>query len=102
MVCPQPRRQAGQLSGDHLRGAHSRPGHDFGQYKANTPMCRVRRRMQVLHIEDPDEYIAQLRKLPNEPDLLFQEIPIGVTRFFRDATMFEALAEPALREPHAP
>lgn len=75
---------------------NSRLGRDFGQYKSSTLMRRVRRRMQVLHIEDPNAYIAQLRKLPNEPELLFREILIGVTRFFRDAAMFEALAETAL------
>ena len=75
---------------------NSRLGRDFGQYKSSTLMRRVRRRMQVLHIEDPNEYIAQLRKLPNEPELLFREILIGVTRFFRDPTMFEALAETVL------
>nr|QQZ51436.1 protein-glutamate O-methyltransferase CheR [Phenylobacterium glaciei] len=37
-----------------------------------------------------------LRSLPDEPELLFREILIGVTRFFRDAAMFEALAETAL------
>ena len=77
---------------------NSRLGRDFGQYKSSTLMRRVRRRMQVLHIEDPDEYITQLRKLPNEPDLLFREILIGVTRFFRDPAMFEALAETVLPE----
>ncbi len=77
---------------------NSRLGRDFGQYKSSTLMRRVRRRMQVLHIEDPNEYIAQLRKLPNEPDLLFREILIGVTRFFRDPAMFEALAETVLPE----
>ncbi len=75
---------------------NSRLGRDFGQYKFSTMMRRVRRRMQVLHIEDPSEYIAQLRKLPNEPDLLFREILIGVTRLFRDPAMFEALAETVL------
>ena len=75
---------------------NSRLGRDFGQYKSSTLMRRVRRRMQVLHIEDPSEYIAQLRVLPNEPDLLFREILIGVTRFFRDPAMFEALAETVL------
>ena len=75
---------------------NSRLGRDFGQYKSSTMMRRVRRRMQVLHIEDPAEYIAQLRSLPNEPDLLFREILIGVTRFFRDQTMFEALAATVL------
>ena len=75
---------------------NSRLGRDFGQYKSSTLMRRVRRRMQVLHIEDPNEYIAQLRKLPNEPDLLFREILISVTRFFRDPAMYEALAETVL------
>ena len=77
---------------------NSRLGRDFGQYKSSTLMRRVRRRMQVLHIEDPNEYITQLRTLPNEPDLLFREILIGVTRFFRDPAMFEALAETVLPE----
>jgi two-component system CheB/CheR fusion protein len=75
---------------------NSRLGRDFGQYKSSTLMRRVRRRMQVLHIEDPNEYIDQLRKLPNEPELLFREVLIGVTRFFRDPAMFEALAETVL------
>ena len=75
---------------------NSRLGRDFSQYKSSTMMRRVLRRMQVLHIEDPNEYIAQLRKLPNEPDLLFREILIGVTRFFRDPAMFETLAETVL------
>ncbi|UTP40895.1 hypothetical protein M9M90_06860 [Phenylobacterium sp. LH3H17] len=75
---------------------NSRLGRDFAQYKSSTLMRRVRRRMQVLHIEDPAEYIAQLRSLPNEPDLLFREILIGVTRFFRDPAMFDALAATVL------
>ncbi|WP_310542798.1 CheR family methyltransferase [Phenylobacterium sp.] len=75
---------------------NSRLGRDFGQYKSSTMMRRVRRRMQVLHVNDPAEYIAQLRTLPNEPELLFREILIGVTRFFRDPAMFEALAENVL------
>ena len=75
---------------------NSRLGRDFGQYKSSTLMRRVRRRMQVLHIEDPAEYIAQLRSLPNEPELLFREILIGVTRFFRDPAMFDALAATVL------
>ncbi|WP_426028026.1 CheR family methyltransferase [Brevundimonas sp. TWP2-3-4b2] len=77
---------------------NSRLGRDFGQYKSSTLMRRVRRRMQVLHIDDPLEYIVQLRSLPNEPELLFREILIGVTRFFRDPTMFETLATTVLPE----
>ncbi|MCW2109545.1 chemotaxis protein CheB [Bradyrhizobium elkanii] len=71
---------------------HSRLGRDFGQYKTSTMLRRIRRRMQVLRIEDPAEYAEQLRIIPDEPQLLFREILIGVTRFFRDSTIFEVLA----------
>ncbi|MET0312827.1 MAG: chemotaxis protein CheB [Hansschlegelia sp.] len=72
---------------------HSRLGRDFGQYKASTLMRRIRRRMQVLRIDDPQRYIDHLRASPDEPELLFREVLIGVTRFFRDAAIFEAIAE---------
>ncbi|MCL6250836.1 PAS domain S-box protein [Altererythrobacter sp. KTW20L] len=77
---------------------NSRLGRDFGQYKSSTLSRRVRRRMQVLHIDDPRDYIEQLRKLPSEPELLFREILIGVTRFFRDPAMFETLAKTVVPE----
>lgn len=72
---------------------HSRLGRDFGQYKTSTMLRRIRRRMQVLRISSPKEYADQLRQLPDEPQLLFREILIGVTRFFRDPAMFEVIAE---------
>lgn len=93
---------AGRDQGNYLATIcavlNSRLGRDFGQYKSSTLMRRVRRRMQVLHIENPAEYIAQLRKLPNEPDLLFREILIGVTRFFRDPAIFDTLAQTVVPE----
>ena len=75
---------------------NSRIGRDFSQYKSSTLMRRVHRRMQVLRVKDPRQYIGLLRALPDEPEHLFREILIGVTRFFRDPVMFEALAETAL------
>ena len=77
---------------------HSRLGRDFGQYKNSTMLRRIRRRMQVLHIDDPARYVEQLRLLPDEPQLLFREILIGVTRFFRDPEIFETLAETAIAD----
>ncbi|HUG45201.1 MAG TPA: CheR family methyltransferase [Sphingomicrobium sp.] len=77
---------------------HSRLGRNFAQYKASTMMRRIRRRMQVLRIEDVDQYLEQLRKSPAEPELLFREILIGVTRFFRDTAVFEKIAETVLPE----
>ena len=72
---------------------HSRLGRDFGQYKTSTLMRRISRRMQVLRVDDPDRYIEQLRASPDEPELLFREILIGVTRFFRDPAIFETVAK---------
>ncbi len=71
---------------------NSRIGRDFSQYKTNTLMRRVARRMQVLRAEDVPAYIELLRQRPDEPELLFREILIRVTRFFRDPAAFDALA----------
>ena len=70
---------------------NARLGRDFSQYKTGTLMRRIQRRMQVLRIEDVPAYIARLRAAPNEAELLFRELLISVTRFFRDREAFEAL-----------
>jgi two-component system CheB/CheR fusion protein len=73
----------------------TRIGHDFGQYKENTLVRRIQRRMQVLQIDDVPEYIGRLRKEPGQVEALFGELLIGVTEFFRDADAFKALQETA-------
>ena len=82
--------------GDHLGSIcavlNSRLGRDFSQYKTNTLMRRVQRRMQVLQVENVEAYIELLRERPEEPELLFREVLIRVTRFFRDPAAFDALA----------
>ena len=69
----------------------ARLGHDFSQYKQNTLARRVQRRMQVLQIDNVPEYIERLRNEPNQLDLLFRDLLIGVTQFFRDPEAFAAL-----------
>ncbi len=71
-------------------------GHDFASYNENTVVRRVQRRMQVLRIGNVQDYIRQLRNDPGERGLLFQELLINVTEFFRDAEAFEALETDAL------
>ena len=70
-----------------------RVGHDFSGYKPKTFLQRVRRRMQVLQLDTIDAYVAQLRKSSDEAPLLFHDLLIGVTSFFRDPAAFEALAQ---------
>lgn len=80
-----------------------RVGHDFSGYKSSTFMRRLRRRMQVRGIAELPGYIAFLRAQPEEADLFFRELLIGVTSFFRDAESYEALATlviPRLFEGH--
>ena len=68
-------------------------GHDFVHYKEKTLVRRVQRRMQVLRIDEVRDYIARLREDPAQIDLLFRELLIGVTQFFRDPAAFAALQE---------
>ncbi len=70
---------------------HSRLGRDFSQYKTGTLMRRIQRRMHVLQTDQVPAYIEQLRTLPTEAELLFREMLISVTRFFRDREVFETL-----------
>ena len=65
--------------------------HDFHGYKRGTFLRRVHRRLQVLQIETLDEYIARLRSDQQEVQDLFQDLLIGVTKFFRDPQEFEVL-----------
>jgi two-component system CheB/CheR fusion protein len=66
-------------------------GHDFSVYKKNTMYRRVERRMSLHQIPRIAEYATYLQKNPHELDLLFKELLIGVTSFFRDPSTWEIL-----------
>ena len=80
-----------------MAALRARSGHDFGAYKEKTLVRRVQRRMQVLQLADPADYIKHYGDHPEELDLLFAELLIGVTEFFRDPAAFEALDETVLK-----
>lgn len=73
-----------------------RTGHDFASYKMNTIRRRIERRMNVHQIKEAPEYVRYLQDNPHEIDMLFSELLISVTSFFRDPAAFEVLAEKAL------
>src|SRR5262245_61733686 len=58
-------------------------GHDFSFYKRNTIFRRIERRMNIHQISHIGRYIKYLQENPSELDLLFKELLIGVTNFFR-------------------
>ena len=76
----------------------SRTGHDFSAYKPSTIRRRIERRMNLHQLNRPDQYVKFLHENPHELDLLFKELLIGVTAFFRDPEAYEALGKTVLPE----
>jgi two-component system CheB/CheR fusion protein len=68
-----------------------RTGNDFSAYKTNTIRRRIERRMNVHQIKKPGDYVRYLHDNPHEIDILFKELLISVTNFFRDPDAWEAL-----------
>jgi two-component system, chemotaxis family, CheB/CheR fusion protein len=74
----------------------AKTGHDFSRYKEKTVTRRIQRRMQVLQADTVPDYLARLRDDPKEVELLFRDLLIGVTQFFRDPDAFAALRSSVL------
>jgi len=81
-----------------MAALRARSGHDFSEYKEKTLVRRLQRRMQVLQVDTPEGYIERYLEQPEELDLLFRELLIGVTEFFRDSAAFEALDGSVLKD----
>ena len=78
-------------------------GHDFSQYKKSTLARRIERRMALHQLVRLGDYLRYLRENPQESEMLFNELLIGVTSFFRDAAVWEQLKSevlPALLASH--
>jgi two-component system CheB/CheR fusion protein len=64
---------------------------DFSHYKAGTVTRRIERRLAFNRSLDIDMYVEQLRSDPRELSSLYEDLLIGVTRFFRDDDAFSVL-----------
>lgn len=69
----------------------SQTGHDFSSYKKNTVYRRIERRMNAHQINKVATYVRFLQENSQEVELLFKELLIGVTSFFREPTEWELL-----------
>ena len=67
-------------------------GIDFRDYKPNTVLRRIERRMQVLRTGTLGQYLQRLNESEDEQVLLRRELLIPVTRFFRDSEAFDQIA----------
>ena len=79
-------------------------GNDFSFYKRNTLQRRIERRMGIHQITKMALYVRFLQDNTQERELLFKEMLIGVTNFFRDPAAWKALraALPALLASRTP
>ena len=71
-------------------------GHDFSLYKKNTFYRRIERRMGIHQIDKIADYVRYVQENTQELDLLFKELLIGVTSFFRDPAVWEELRKKTL------
>ncbi len=64
---------------------------DLSEYKRNTIIRRIARRMNICRVEELPAYLELLSVDPEEVEHLSREVLIGVTSFFRDKEAFEIL-----------
>ncbi len=71
-------------------------GVDFSEYKDSTVIRRIERRIGINQLDSTEEYAAFLESSPKEVHVLYKDLLIGVTRFFRDTEAFENIKETAV------
>jgi len=64
-------------------------GHDFTNYKRNSVYRRIERRLTVKKTDNLKDYLQILKKDSSEVGILYKELLISVTSFFRDKEIFD-------------
>jgi two-component system CheB/CheR fusion protein len=73
-------------------------GYDFSNYKTNTIVRRITKRLALNKINTLESYIDFLQNNPIEIEKLYQDFLIGVTSFFRDTDVFNSIEKKVI--PH--
>ncbi|PID62589.1 MAG: chemotaxis protein CheR [Ignavibacteriae bacterium] len=64
---------------------------DYSHYKMSTMVRRIERRMSLNQIGNMNDYVKYLENNSNEVSILYRELLIGVTSFFRDHQAFSIM-----------
>jgi chemotaxis methyl-accepting protein methylase len=75
-----------------------RRGLDFSRYRRGTIERRMANRMISVRQVDAEGYLALLEESEHEVDSLVRNLSIKVTRFYRNAAVFDLLRDSLLRE----
>jgi len=71
-------------------------GIDFSLYKESTVIRRLDRRVKINRAETLQDYIRIVSESDKEKEILYRELLIGVTAFFRDQEAYKNLREKVL------
>lgn len=66
-------------------------GVDFTHYKPNTVIRRIEKRISINQLTGISDYLEFIKQAPQEAKILYKELLIGVTRFFRDNEAFDII-----------
>ncbi len=77
---------------------YNHSGHDFSHYKKSTLNRRIERRKAIHHLDKIQDYVLFIEENPNELDILFKELLIGVTNFYRDSPLWKELEDRTIPE----
>jgi two-component system, chemotaxis family, CheB/CheR fusion protein len=69
----------------------ARTGNDFSMYKKSTIYRRIERRMSIHKIDKISYYVRFVQENSKELDILYKELFIGVTSFFRGQAQWEMI-----------
>jgi two-component system CheB/CheR fusion protein len=72
---------------------YNRFGVDFAHYKGTTINRRILRRMALNRLKELEQYIKLLRENQTEIELLYRDLLINVTSFFREPGLFTTLSK---------
>ncbi|TWU59156.1 putative sensor histidine kinase TcrY [Rubripirellula tenax] len=81
-----------------LREIRDHYGIDFTYYKPTTVVRRIERRLLLNHANSLDDYVANVLEDSEELNLLYKDLLIGVTQFFRDIEAFKVIEEKVIPE----
>ncbi|MDF2436179.1 MAG: domain S-box protein [Bacteroidota bacterium] len=70
---------------------HKNSGVDFSHYKMSTIKRRIQRRIQKNNLKSIKEYVKLFKANDKEAELLYNDLLINVTSFFRDKEVFRHL-----------
>lgn len=73
-------------------------GLDFTHYKPSTVTRRIERRLSLARADDLEAYVERLKSERDELDVLYRDLLIGVTRFFRNEEAYQVLEEQVFPE----